>query len=103
MNKKALLEALFGKVSGGPSQEPLYLPPDEKVEEVLAMLPPREKFVIEHRFADESLSLKAIGEICPDRNGRIGVSGERVRQIEARALRRMRHPSRSRVLWPGSV
>ena len=61
---------------------------------VLETLPPREQEVIRMRFGlDEGypLTLEEVGLI-------FGVTRERIRQIEAKALRRLRHPKRSRVL-----
>jgi RNA polymerase primary sigma factor len=54
----------------------------------------REKEVLEHRFGlldDEPLTLEQVGSIY-------GVTRERIRQIEAKAIKKMRHPSRSKVL-----
>lgn len=54
----------------------------------------REKEVIMMRFGfddDESKTLEMIGE-------KLGLSHERVRQIEERALRKLRHPSRARMI-----
>lgn len=56
---------------------------------VLAQLPPRERIIIELRFGlydNNPLSLTAVGE-------ELGVSRERIRQIEARALQRLREPA----------
>ena len=93
MNKKALLEAIFGK-------ETNHVPSDEEVAEVLSTLAPREIFILERRFADQRMTLKAIGEVLPRRDGGIGVTREVVRAAEAKALRKLRHPSRSRQLRP---
>ena len=57
-------------------------------------LAPREAEVIKYRFAldgHEELTLKAVGNI-------FNVSPERLRQIEWKALRKLRHPSRSEKL-----
>ena len=66
----------------------------ELLTDILRMLSPLEVRVLKLRYglADgEALSLTQLGK-------RLGVSGERVRQIEARALRRLRHPTHSRRL-----
>lgn len=70
------------------------------VEEVLTTLTPKEQAVLRLRFglegADEAGStLDGIAE-------GFGVSRERIRQIEARALRKLRHPSRAKILRPAS-
>lgn len=108
MDKKALLEAIFcechgwdnlreGRLEVCPSE-----PSDDKLREAFSALRPQEVFVLEHRFADQHMTLKAVGKICPraGANRGIGVSTERVRQIEARALRKLRHPSRRYILLP---
>ena len=62
----------------------------DKVNDVVNDLDPREKEVIKMLFFDE-LTLEEVGE-------RFDVTRERVRQIEARALRKLRHPSRTEEL-----
>jgi RNA polymerase primary sigma factor len=66
----------------------------EQVRQALDSLTPRERKVLELRFGldrTESLTLSEIGDA-------LGVTRERIRQIEATALRKLRHPSRSRKL-----
>ena len=66
----------------------------EQLEEVLETLTLREKRVLELRFGLEdgrSRTLEEVGQ-------HFGVTRERIRQIEAKALRKLRHPSRSRRL-----
>ena len=66
----------------------------EQVRAALESLTPRERRVLELRFGlnrTESLTLSEIGDT-------LGVTRERIRQIEATALRKLRHPSRSRRL-----
>jgi RNA polymerase primary sigma factor len=66
----------------------------EQLQEVLATLPPREQEVLKMRFGLEdgySLTLEEVGLYFE-------VTRERIRQIEAKALRRLRHPKRSRRL-----
>lgn len=62
------------------------LPDIEDVTNTLLTLLPHEKDVIEFRYKD-GLTLKETGEY-------IGVTGERIRQIELKALRKLRHKSR---------
>ncbi len=66
----------------------------EQVKEVLATLPPREARILQLRYGllnGESYTLEEVGR-------KMGVTRERVRQIEAQALRRLRHPSLRRKL-----
>jgi RNA polymerase primary sigma factor len=66
----------------------------EEVDEVLATLPVREQEVLKMRFGlgdGYSLTLEEVGLLFK-------VTRERIRQIEAKALRRLRHPRRSRKL-----
>ena len=66
----------------------------KKVEEVLATLSPREARILRLRFGLENgrtYTLEEVGE-------KFGLTRERIRQIEGKALRRLRHPMRSRQL-----
>jgi RNA polymerase primary sigma factor len=66
----------------------------EKVQEVLDTLPPREARILRLRFGLEngrSYTLEEVGQ-------KFGLTRERIRQIESKALRRLRHPRRSRQL-----
>jgi RNA polymerase primary sigma factor len=66
----------------------------EKVEEVLSTLTPREARILRLRFGlhnGRSYTLEEVGK-------KFGLTRERIRQIEGKALRRLRHPRRSRQL-----
>ena len=66
----------------------------EQLEEVLSTLHPREQKVIRLRFGlddERSRTLESVGK-------EFGVTRERIRQIEAKTLRKLRHPSRSKKL-----
>jgi len=66
----------------------------DKVEEVLSTLTPREARILRLRFGlqdGRSYTLEEVGQ-------KFGLTGERIRQLESRALRRLRHPRRSRQL-----
>lgn len=66
----------------------------EKVEDVLSTLPPREARILRLRFGlqnGRAYTLEEVGQ-------KFGLTRERIRQIEGRALRRLRHPRRSRQL-----
>ena len=66
----------------------------EQIESVLKTLTPREQRVLTLRFGIGDGSPRTLEEV-----GRVfNVTRERVRQIEAKALRKMRHPTRSRKL-----
>ena len=66
----------------------------EQLQEVLSTLTEREQMVLRLRFGlddDRSRTLEEVGK-------EFNVTRERIRQIEAKALRKLRHPSRSRKL-----
>lgn len=66
----------------------------EKIEELLNTLTPREARILRLRFGlqnGRSYTLEEVGQ-------KFGLTRERIRQIEGRALRRLRHPRRSRKL-----
>jgi len=65
-----------------------------KIEEVLSTLSPREARILRLRFGlvnGRSYTLEEVGQ-------KFGLTRERIRQIEGKALRRLRHPRRSRQL-----
>ncbi len=66
----------------------------EQLQEVLDTLTPREKKVLTLRFGLEDGRLRTLEEVGKEFN----VTRERIRQIEAKALRKLRHPSRSKKL-----
>ena len=66
----------------------------KKVEEVLATLSPREACILRMRFGlpnGKAHTLEQVGQ-------KFGLTRERIRQIEGKALRRLRHPRRARML-----
>ncbi len=66
----------------------------EQLSDVLATLTPREEKVLRLRFGLEDGRSRTLEEVGKEFN----VTRERIRQIEAKALRKLRHPSRSRKL-----
>lgn len=64
------------------------------LDEVLGTLNPRERKVLELRFGLKDGRSRTLEEVGKE----FGVTRERIRQIEAKALRKLRHPSRSRRL-----
>ena len=65
----------------------------EQIDNVLNELTKREKRVIQLRFGLEDGHTKTLEEVGQEFN----ITRERIRQIEAKALRKLRHPSRSRI------
>ncbi len=81
-------------VSPSPSQTAYENMLRERIEEVLSTLSPREARILRLRFGLENghaYTLEEVGE-------KFGLTRERIRQIEGKALRRLRHPCRSRLL-----
>ena len=77
-----------------PADAASYILMQEQLEAVLHTLSEREQKVIRWRFGlvdGTPLTLEQVGE-------KFHVTRERIRQIEAKALRKLRHPSRSRAL-----
>jgi|GEM_PF-57833 len=77
-----------------PATQTAYVLLQEQIKEVLKTLPPREQEVLRMRFGLDDgypLTLEEVGLY-------FDVTRERIRQIEAKALRRLRHPKRSRKL-----
>jgi RNA polymerase primary sigma factor len=66
----------------------------EQIDDVLFTINPRERRVLQLRFGLEDGRSRTLEEVGRE----FGVTRERIRQIEAKALRKLRHPSRSRRL-----
>jgi len=66
----------------------------EQVDDVLGSLGDRERRVLELRFGLDDGRTRTLEEVGRE----FGVTRERIRQIEAKALRKLRHPSRSKKL-----
>jgi RNA polymerase primary sigma factor len=77
-----------------PQDAILYSNLAEGTRRVLATLAPREEQVLKMRFGIGERSNHTLEEVGQD----FAVTRERIRQIEAKALRKLRHPSRSRML-----
>ena len=80
--------------SPAPQDSAAYTLLKEQLEEVMNTLTPREARVLKLRFGLEDGKARTLEEV-----GRVfEVTRERIRQIEAKALRKLRHPSRSKKL-----
>jgi RNA polymerase primary sigma factor len=79
-----------------PSDAVINLNLKEQTDQVLRTLTPREERVIKMRFGVGEGSEHTLEEVGQS----FAVTRERIRQIEAKALRKLRHPSRSRRLKP---
>ena len=80
--------------SPAPQDSAAYTMLKEQLEEVMTTLTPREAKVLKLRFGLEDGKARTLEEV-----GRVfDVTRERIRQIEAKALRKLRHPSRSKKL-----
>ena len=77
-----------------PSEEASYTLLREQLEEVLSTLTPREEQVLRMRFGLTDGKPHTLEEVGKEFDG----TRERIRQIEAKALRKLRHPSRSKKL-----
>jgi RNA polymerase primary sigma factor len=77
-----------------PSDAVINLNLKEQTASVLKMLTPREEKIIKMRFGLDDGSEHTLEEVGQT----FAVTRERIRQIEAKALRKLRHPSRSRKL-----
>ena len=66
----------------------------DRLVDVLGTLTPREEKVLKLRFGIEDGRTRTLEEVGKEFN----VTRERIRQIEAKALRKLRHPSRSKKL-----
>ena len=80
--------------SPAPHDSAAYTLLKEQLEEVMSTLTPREAKVLKLRFGLEDGKARTLEEV-----GKVfDVTRERIRQIEAKALRKLRHPSRSKRL-----
>ncbi len=89
------LEDFIGdKISPSPFSDAQRIETSEQIQRVLRTLTPKEETVIRMRFGigvDRDHTLEEVGRY-------LSITRERVRQIEAKALRKLKHPSRLRAL-----
>jgi len=94
--ESTLAEFIEDDITPNPTSLTAHTLMGEQVEDALASLTPREARVLRLRYGledGEDYTLEQVGE-------KLGLTRERIRQIQAQALRRLRHPSRSRNLKP---
>src|SRR5437879_4932502 len=82
------------RTTPSPAEAGMSVHLQEQTRKVLATLTPREEQVLRLRFGIGELSDHTLEEV----GTRFAVTRERIRQIEAKALRKLRHPSRGRRL-----
>ena len=80
--------------SPAPAETASYALLKEQLNEVLHTLTPREEHVLKLRFGLEDGRTRTLEEVGAE----FHITRERIRQIEAKALRKLRHPSRSKRL-----
>lgn len=80
--------------SPAPADAASYQMLKEQLNEVLRTLTPREELVLKLRFGLDDGRARTLEEVGHEFN----ITRERIRQIEAKALRKLRHPSRSKRL-----
>lgn len=85
---------IVDKRIGSPSDAVIHLNLREQTAEVLKTLSPREEKIVKMRFGLQDGSEHTLEEV----GQYFAVTRERIRQIEAKALRKLRHPSRSHRL-----
>lgn len=87
-------EAVAEAADAKPEVNKEMAPIEDQIDEVFSSLSPREQRVLQLRFGLEDGRGRNLEEVGKE----FGVTRERIRQIEAKALRKLRHPSRSRKL-----
>src|SRR3989304_3418361 len=81
-------------VSPSPTDQATQALLKDHIREVLSTLSPREAKVLEYRFGLEDGKQRTLEEVGRE----FGVTRERIRQIEAKAIRKLRHPTRAKKL-----
>ena len=65
-----------------------------KIDKMLKTLTPREERIIKLRYGLEDNTIHTLEDIAKE----FGITRERVRQLEVKAIRRLRHPSRLKII-----
>ena len=89
-----LQDILADPQARSPSEMMLVLDRRERIDEGLRTLPPREREIIRRRFGMDDGHEQTLQEI----GQAFGLSRERIRQLEVRALRKLQHPLQKRAL-----
>jgi RNA polymerase primary sigma factor len=89
-----LADFIEDRSAPAPAEAASYQLLKEQIEDVLSTLTERERRVLQLRFGLEDGRSRTLEEVGREFN----VTRERIRQIEAKALRKLRHPSRSKKL-----
>ena len=93
-NESHLGDFIPDKNNPTPSEAASYQLLREQLNEVLHTLTPREEMVLKLRFGLDDGRTRTLEEVGRE----FQITRERIRQIEAKALRKLRHPSRSKRL-----
>jgi RNA polymerase primary sigma factor len=93
-SSKTISDFLVDESQLTPDEELVAQSGKDTLEKVLGTLNTREAFVIEHRYGLDDGIERTLAEIAQE----LGLSRERVRQIEKDALRKLRHPTRRQYL-----
>jgi RNA polymerase primary sigma factor len=95
-----LLDLVKDEESTSPEEASIEKNVAARIKMILSTLTPREEVILRKRFGigdDKTYTLEELGQ-------EFGVTRERIRQIEAKALRKLRHPSRRKALGaPGDL
>jgi RNA polymerase sigma factor (sigma-70 family) len=92
INARKMLTALMRREISGPESIFNRQELSRKIEKVLDTLPPRESEVIKLRYLED--------KTCEEVAEEMGLSKQGVSRIEARAMRKLRHPQRAKNLFP---
>jgi len=93
-DSRTLGEVIEDETSESPSLQTTFAVLQQEIQRILSSLTEREAQVISLRFGLEDNYPLTLEEIAK----KFGLSRERIRQIEARALAKLRHPSKIRAL-----